>query len=931
MAKDIVCGMDVDERKAAAKSEYRGQTYSFCSEHCKTAFDRDPEKYLAAPGTAGMPGRGSGMRRQMGTHEEAPPGTPESAGAAAGPAAGATGAAGNMAERAPKPAAEGQAKPPVVGKPGPRSQRLDLPVRGMHCAGCAMNIEKGLRAVAGIETAAVNYATSQATVVFDPSVVKPAAFVSSIRDIGYDVGTVTVEIPIDGIVCASCVQNIERALLAVRGVVRASVNLATGLAGVDYLPADTNMAELRRAIESAGYKVLVIPETEDAADIEETIRKKEYAKLKARFLAGMALAVLIFIGSMPHWFPWAPGFLRNFFFLWALATPVEFVIGWPFLRGAWLAFRHRNADMNTLIAVGTLAAYVYSAAATLFPDFFAGAGIKPAVYFDTSAFIIALILFGRLLEARAKGRTSAAIKKLAGLEPKTARVVRDGAEADIPMREVLAGDLIIVRPGERIPVDGVVEDGRSAVDESMITGESMPVKKAAGDEVIGATLNKTGSFRFRATKVGKDTALAQIIRLVREAQGSKAPIQRLADVIAGYFVPVVMSIAVATFVIWFDFGPSPAFTFALLNFVAVLIIACPCALGLATPTAVMVGTGRGAEHGILIKGGESLETIHKVDTILFDKTGTLTKGEPEVTDVLLAGPVSEADLITLAAGAEKRSEHPLALAVLHFAGEKNLPLAEPESFQAVEGQGVVAGVHGKNILLGNASLMNEHGVESDWWAKPAGELTSQGKTVIFAAVDGRAAGLLAVADTLKDNSAEAVASLKRLGIDVVMLTGDERRTAEAVARSVGIETVIAQVRPEDKLREIERLQKLGKKVAMVGDGINDAPALAKADVGIAIGTGTDVAMEASDITLIRGDLGAVASAIALSKKTIRVIKQNLFWAFIYNVIGIPVAAGLLYPFFKVLLDPIIASAAMAFSSVSVVSNSLRLRRMKIGP
>jgi P-type Cu+ transporter len=909
MAKDVVCGMDVDERNPAAKSEYQEKAYYFCSEYCKLAFDREPEKYLAAPGKAGMPVKESNLNYRGGVAGEAPD--------ASSPVVGAAGAAG------------GQGEPDLPDKAGPRSQRLDLPVRGMHCAGCAANIEKSLRAVAGIERAAVNYATSLATVIFDPGIVKPDVLVKLIREIGYDVGTVTAEIPIGGIVCAGCVQNIERALTAVRGVVQASVNLATGRARVEYLPAETNRAELSRSIESVGYKVLVVPETEEGEDIEEALRVREYGRLKSRFIAGIVLAVLIFIGSMPHWFHWAPGFLKNFYFLWALATPVQFVIGWPFLRGAWLAFRHRNADMNTLIAVGTLAAYIYSAAATVFPAFFTGAGLKPAVYFDTSAFIIALILFGRLLEARAKGRTSEAIKKLAGLEPKTARVVRNGVESDIPIQAVLAGDLIVVRPGERIPVDGIVEDGRSAVDESMITGESMPVKKGPGDEVIGATLNKTGSFRFLATKVGKDTALAQIIRLVREAQGSKAPIQRLADVIAGYFVPVVMSVAVATFVIWFDFGPAPAFTFALLNFVAVMIIACPCALGLATPTAVMVGTGRGAEQGILIKGGESLETIHKVDTILFDKTGTLTKGEPEVTDVITAGPLGEAELITLAAAAERRSEHPLALAVLHFAGERNLPLVEPDSFEAVEGRGVIASVGRKTVLLGNASLMRERGVEVGKAAARSAELTAQGKTVIFAAVDGQAAGLLAVADTLKDNSAEAISSLKRLGIDVVMLTGDERRTAETVARSVGIETIIAQVRPEDKLREIERLQKAGKVVAMVGDGINDAPALARADVGIAIGTGTDVAMEASDITLIRGDLGAVASAIALSKKTIRVIKQNLFWAFIYNVIGIPIAAGALYPFFGVLLDPIIASAAMAFSSVSVVTNSLRLRRMKI--
>jgi Cu+-exporting ATPase len=887
MVRDVVCGMSVEESRAPAKSEYRGTTYYFCSKSCKKAFDQNPEKYLALPVKGGMPG----------------PSAPE-----------------------------GHAKT-VVGEKATASpsQRLDLPVRGMHCAGCAANIERGLRAVDGIEQANVNFASSLATVVFDPTVVKPDAFVSAIREIGYDVGTVSVEIPIEGIVCASCIQKIEQALLGLRGVIKAAVNLATGKARVEYLPAETNMGELRRAIEATGYKVIIVPESEEAEDIEEAIRQKEYRKLRLRFIVGIVLAVVIFVGSMPHWFPWVPRFLNNFFWLWALATPVQFVIGWPFLRGAWLAFRHRNADMNMLIAVGTLAAYLYSLAATLFPSFFTRAGIAPAVYFDTSAFIIALILFGRLLEARAKSKTSEAIKRLAGLEPKTARVVRSGVESDIPIRDVGVGDTIVVRPGERIPVDGIIEDGRSAVDESMITGESMPVKKGPGDEVIGATLNKTGSFRFRATKVGKDTALAQIIRLVREAQGSKAPIQRLADVIAGYFVPVVMSIAVATFVIWFDFGPSPPLTFALLNFVAVLIIACPCALGLATPTAVMVGTGRGAEHGILIKGGESLETVHKIDIILLDKTGTLTKGEPEVTDILPEAPWTADELLKLAAAAEKRSEHPLALAVLHFAREKNLPVDDPQDFRAVEGRGVIAQVDGKKVVLGNLNLMADQGAALGSWPQAAESLHGEGKTVIFASVDGEPAGRLAVADTLKENSAEAVESLKRLGIEVIMLTGDDRRTAEAVARTAGIGEVIAQVLPEDKLREIQRLQQVGKKVAMVGDGINDAPALAQADIGIAIGTGTDVAMAASDITLIRGDLRDVASAIALSQKTIRVIKQNLFWAFFYNVIGIPVAAGVLYPFFRALLNPIIASAAMAFSSVSVVSNSLRLRRMRIRP
>ena len=808
-------------------------------------------------------------------------------------------------------------------------ERIDIPIAGMSCAGCAANIQKGLSGLKGVQKASVNFATSRATVYYDPSSIRPVDLISAVRKIGYDVSTVSVDIPVQGMECASCVLRIENSLRRIKGVVKAAANIALGKTRVEYFPSETSLDEIKRAIESAGYKVLDMDIGEERRDSERSVREREYRKLKVRFFSGLVLGLLVFLGSSSSWLPWVPDLLGNFFVLWALTSPVQFWVGGQFYRGAWRAFKHRNADMNTLIAVGTSAAYLYSVAATLFPSLFEAAGRKADVYFDTSALIIILILMGRLFEARAKGRTSEAIRKLAGLQPKTARVVRDGNEMDIPIGDVLPGDIVVVRPGERVPVDGVVVEGQSAVDESMITGESLPVKKKAEDEVIGATINKTGSFKFRAVRVGKDTALAQIIRLVQEAQGSKAPIQRLADVISGYFVPIVISIAIATFVIWFDFGPAPSLTFALLNFIAVMIIACPCALGLATPTAVMVGTGKGAENGILIKGGESLETAHKLNTVVFDKTGTLTKGEPEVTDVLAANGFSEEDILRLAAGAEKVSEHPLGEAVVRSAVVKKLPVSDPRNFKAIEGHGIEADVDGVRVVLGNRKLMDERGIDVKGLRKAADDLSAEAKTSIFVSLDGKAAGLLSVSDALKESSLRAVERLKALGLEVVMLTGDNRATAEAIARKAGIEKAIAEVLPEDKVQMIKRLQAGGRKVAMVGDGINDAPALAQADVGIAIGTGTDVAMEASDITLIKGDLNGVVAAIELSRRTIRTIKQNLFWAFFYNTAGIPIAAGALYPLFGLLLNPIVASVAMAFSSVSVVSNSLRLRRIKL--
>ncbi|MFD9625687.1 heavy metal translocating P-type ATPase [Peribacillus muralis] len=795
-----------------------------------------------------------------------------------------------------------------------------MQISGMTCAACANRIEKGLNRLEGVEEATVNLALEKSIIKYDAEIVSDLDIEKKIQDLGYDVVKEKKEFTITGMTCAACATRIEKGLNKMGGVSKVHVNLALENATVEYAPSEITSADIMQKVEKLGYRAIIKEDNKKSVDF----REKEIQKQKNTFIFSIILSFPLLWAMVSHFrltsFIYMPDFLMNPWVQMAFATPVQFIIGKQFYVGAYKALKNKSANMDVLVAMGTSAAYFYSVYQAIIS---VGAHHHTAqLYFETSSILITLILLGKLFEAKAKGRSSEAIKKLMGLQAKTALVLRNGEEREIPLEEVLVGDLVLVKPGSKIPVDGEVVEGNSAVDESMLTGESIPVDKTIGAKVIGSTLNKNGFLKMKATKIGKDTALSQIIKVVEDAQGSKAPIQRLADKISGVFVPIVVGIALITFLVWIIWVNPGEFTSAFEAMIAVLVIACPCALGLATPTSIMAGSGRAAEFGILFKAGEHLETTHHIDTVILDKTGTITNGAPVLTDVIVGNGMEEEAFLALIGAAEKQSEHPLAEAIVQGIQVRNLALSDVEQFEAIPGHGVKAVVNQNVLLVGTRKLMKQNNVDIAMAETVMEELEAQGKTAMIASIEGEYAGIIAVADTLKDTSLEAIARLKAMDIEVIMITGDNQRTATAIGNQVGIDQVIAEVLPEGKAEEVKKLQNSGKKVAMVGDGINDAPALALAHIGMAIGTGTDIAMEAADITLIRGDLNSIADAILMSRKTMQNIKQNLFWAFAYNIIGIPIAAiGLLAPW--------LAGAAMAFSSVSVVLNALRLQRVKL--
>lgn len=795
----------------------------------------------------------------------------------------------------------------MAGSKNENPQRITLGITGMTCAACSNRVEKSLSKVDGVKSAAVNPANEKATIVFDESKTSVDELINRVEKTGYGVTEERIELSLSGMTCAACATRIEKVLSKMDGVIKANVNLASEKATVKYINGKTDVDTLIGRVKKTGYDAK--PAVKENAEAEKAIKEQQYKKQRNAFIIG-ALISIPFLVAMIGEFTGNHALMMPGWLQFILATIVQFTIGWRFVRGAYNSLRGGSANMDVLVALGTLAAYLYSTALLL-------TGTESGFYFEASVIIITLIILGKVLEARAKGQTSEALKKLMGLQAKTAHVIRNGETVDVPVEDVESGDLLLIKAGEKIPVDGEIVEGQTSVDESMLTGESLPVEKEQGNMLIGATINKHGSIKMKATKVGKDTALSQIIRMVEEAQGSKAPIQNLADKISGIFVPIVIGIAILTFLITFYFYD---FSAALVSAVAVLVIACPCALGLATPTAIMVGTGKGAEHGVLIKGAEYLQLIRNVDAIVLDKTGTITKGEPEVTDVMAFG-LDKDELLRWVASAETGSEHPLGQSIIQKAKEKKIQLSDATNFEAVPGHGIYASIDGKRLAVGNKKLMERENILLESYKTEIEALEEQGKTVMMAAEDGSLLGYVAVADTVKKTSRQAIRELKELGIEVIMMTGDNERTAQAIAAEVGVDRVLAEVLPEGKAEQVEKLKQEGKKVAMVGDGINDAPALATADVGIAIGTGTDIAIEAADITLMSGDLLAIVETIQLSQATMRKIKQNLAWAFGYNILLIPVAAfGL--------LNPILAGAAMAFSSVSVVTNTLFLKRWK---